>query len=173
MFTAHHINGAVIYSSAPAFWPPAIDCCSSPLLLLQQKKKRLRLPAALPVQGACRVKAPATSPVHCQPTPGQGDRRGTRILTSVPPGHLHLPQFPLHPLCRITPPRMHNHHVNLLTKATQNFILEVHIIVFHRLFISYLNLFCSQRWWLCNYCKCAKGWKARKLKVSHCFYAHF
>lgn len=144
MFTIHHINGAVIDSSAPAFWPPAIDCCSSPLLLLQQKKKKLlRLPAAPPAQGACRVKAPATSPVHSRPTPSQGDRRGPWILTSVPPGHLHLPHFPLRQLCRITPPRTLNHHVNPLNKASQNFILEVHIIVFHLYFISSLNLFCS------------------------------
>lgn len=117
MFTIHHVNGAVIDSSAPAFWPPATDCCSSPLLPLQPKKKHLRLPAALPARGACRVKARATSPVHCRPAPGQGDRHGPWILTSVLPGHLHIPQFLLHQLCRITPPRMHNHHVNLLTKA--------------------------------------------------------
>lgn len=118
MFTLHHINKAVIdYSSAPAFWPPAVDCCRSPLLV-QQQEKHLRHPAAPPAQGACQVRAPATSPVHCQPTPRQGDRRGPWTLTSVPPGHLHLPQLPLLLLCTITPPRTHNHHVNILIQES-------------------------------------------------------
>lgn len=51
---------------------------------------------------------------------------------------------------------------NLFLKASSNVALKTHRILSE----SWNLLFYSERRWLCNYCKCSKGWKARKLKVS-------